>query len=142
MQLMRLWVLVGAILAVVSCGVMPPQNVSSEYLKTEGGGFALFREQREVKYMITLVAKKPLPAGSILDAQFDNPTGGLPLNITHQVGAGQTKLVLTSPPVTGLKAGTRYQVHIKLYSDATRRDLVDSYTQDIQNFVNQAELRW
>lgn len=142
MQFMRLLVLVGATLAVVGCGVMPPQNISSEYLETEGGGFTLNREVREVKYMITLVARKPLPTGSILQAQFDNPAGGPPLNITYQVAADQTKLVLTSPPVTGLKDRRRYQVHITLYSDATRNLLIDSYTQDIQSFFNQAKLGW
>lgn len=65
-------------------------------------------------YMITLTKKEPVPDGSIVTAEFENPAGGAPLTLERKLFARLDKVVLESPDITCVKKERPYAVTIRV----------------------------
>lgn len=65
-------------------------------------------------YMITLTKKEPVPDGSIVTAEFENPAGGAPLTLERKLFARLDKVVLESPDITCVKKDRPYGVTIRV----------------------------
>lgn len=65
-------------------------------------------------YMVTLARNEPLPEGSTVTAEFENPAGGAPLVLTRKLFPRLDKVVLESPDVTCVKKATPYKVAIRI----------------------------
>ena len=65
-------------------------------------------------YMVTLTKTEPVPEGSTITAEFDNPAGGAPILLTRKLFQKLDKVVLESPDVTCVRRATPYRVAIRV----------------------------
>lgn len=63
-------------------------------------------------YLVTLDRAQPVPEGSVVRAEFENPAGGAPLTLERRLFAHQQRVVLESPDVTCVKKDRPYKVSI------------------------------
>lgn len=63
-------------------------------------------------YLVTLDRARPVPEGSVVRAEFENPAGGAALTLERRLFAGQRRVVLESPDVTCVKKDRPYRVAI------------------------------
>lgn len=63
-------------------------------------------------YMVTLQKVSPLPEGSVVVAEFENPAGGAPLTLTQKTFAKIDKIVLESPEILCVRKDRPYAVKI------------------------------
>jgi hypothetical protein len=125
-----------------ACGLVAPRPQKTDFLQTAGGGFLYDRDKQQVQYAIVVAPRKPLPEGSILEATFEDPVGERPYVVSVVVKQGVMDYTLNSPPVHGTRAGATYHVQIKLYADAGKSQLLDSYAQGVRASVDQGTLGW
>lgn len=85
-------------------------------LSLEGGGFVFNYRIAEATYGLVARVDRTIPAGTRIITTFDDPAGGAPIVEEQVARAGMTKLVLKSPPVTGVEAGKPYAVTVRLVS--------------------------
>ena len=124
------------------CSLVPQRPVESEYLKTSDGGFLIDYSKKEIHYKLTLVAKKEIKEGGLIEIFFENPEGGEPLKTEHIVIFNEKQFVLQSPPVNGLKAHNNYSIKVKLYSDNSKEKLISTHNQSLYNITKQSNLGW
>jgi hypothetical protein len=135
----------GLILALAmlgACGLVAPRPQKSDYFQTAAGGFVYDREMQQVHYGIAVAPRKPLPPGSILEATFEDPVGERPYVVTIVITSDERDYTLNSPPIHGTRAGATYHIQIRLYSDAGKSELLDTYTQGVQAVLDQGRLGW
>ncbi|QRM54898.1 hypothetical protein [Sinorhizobium sp. BG8] len=65
-------------------------------------------------YMVTLNRTVPVPEGSKVEAQFENPAGGDPLVLSQKLFPKVDKVILESPDVTCVKKERPYKVTIRV----------------------------
>lgn len=99
------------------------------YLEVAGGGFVYNYREAQVYYGFVATVLKPLPVGTWLIAEFENPAGGQPLTVETRLHARSVRYGVHSPHVRGVKAGKPYHVAIRLY-DHTRSELIWSGEKD------------
>jgi len=63
-------------------------------------------------YLVTLEQTEPLPDGSIVKAEFENPAGGTPLTLERKIFPNLPRVVLESPDITCVKKNQPYTVTI------------------------------
>lgn len=83
-------------------------------LKLTGKMFVFNYRLAYATYMVTLEQTEPLPEGSIVKAEFENPAGGAPLTLERKIFPNLTRVVLESPDVTCVKKNQPYKVAISL----------------------------
>jgi hypothetical protein len=91
------------------------------YLRIAGGGFIYNYRVADVFYGFTAYVLKPLPAGSWIIAEFEDPGGGPPLTVETRMHARSAKYEVRSPGVRGVRAGQPYHVSIKVHDDTRTR---------------------
>ncbi len=117
---MNLRIFAGAFLLLIAglfaAGWLTRQDPAEKpYLHILGGGFIFNYRVAEVFYGFTLVVEKPVTAGSIIEAEFENPEGGPPFIVEQRTNARTTRYALHSPNLRGVEAGKPYHVVIRLY---------------------------
>lgn len=105
-------ILFAAALAVVLVYREDPD--AKPYLVFRGGGFIFNYRIAEVFYGFNVRIVRPVPVGSIIEAEFENPGGGAPILVSKRVGTLTTRYSLRTPPVTGVVAGKPYRVVVRL----------------------------
>ena len=65
-------------------------------------------------YMVTLTKTEPVPEGSTITAEFENPSGGAPILLTRKLFQKLDKVVLESPDVTCVRRAKPYKVAIRV----------------------------
>ena len=65
-------------------------------------------------YMVTLTKTEPVPEGSTITAEFENPAGGAPILLTRKLFQKLDKVVLESPDVTCVRRAKSYKVAIRV----------------------------
>ena len=65
-------------------------------------------------YMVTLTKTEPVPEGSTITAEFENPAGGAPILLTRKLFQKLEKVVLESPDVTCVRRAKPYRVAIRV----------------------------
>ncbi|WP_313522382.1 hypothetical protein [Shinella sp.] len=83
-------------------------------LKLTGKMFVFNYRLAYATYMVTLEQTEPLPEGSIVKAEFENPAGGAPLTLERKIFPNLPRVVLESPDVTCVKKNQPYKVTISL----------------------------
>nr|WP_314087974.1 hypothetical protein [uncultured Shinella sp.] len=83
-------------------------------LKLTGKMFVFNYRLAYATYMVTLEQTEPLPEGSIVKAEFENPAGGAPLTLERKIFPNLPRVVLESPDVTCVKKNQPYKVAISL----------------------------
>lgn len=117
-----------------------PDPATSEFLRTKGGGFAVNlddnRKPESCRFSLLLTPVKSLVSPLYLQARFENPLGGAPLVADAVLQPGDREVLLTSPPVSGLRTRKVYRVDVAVYSDAARTQQVSTHTQYVQSFID------
>lgn len=92
-------------------------------------------------YMITLDRTKPVPDGSTVTAEFENPAGGEPLVLTRKLFPHLEKVVLESPDITCVKKARPYRVTIRVNGPdgAVLQTLETTVTSDADQSILPAE---
>ncbi|MCC2112711.1 MAG: hypothetical protein KDJ16_11815 [Hyphomicrobiales bacterium] len=84
------------------------------YLAFRGGGFVFNYRIAEVFYGFNVQIVRPVPVGTIIDAEFEDPAGGAPIKVQERIGTLSTRYSLRTPPVKGVVAGKSYRVVVRL----------------------------
>lgn len=116
--------LVGASLALLAVlfaiGWLTREDLASKpYLKILGGGFMFNYRIADVHYGFTAAVQRPLPNGSIIEAEFEDPAGGPSHVVRERVEVRTSRYTLRSPPIRGVEAGKAYHVEVRV---KTRED--------------------
>ena len=120
------------IAATVAAGMMALagcQDSGAPYLATEGGGF-LFNYRLAEAYAQIVVGpppKKTLPEGATIEVSFEDPAGGAPVVMQHEVtNPGQLRYSFQTRPLQGIKADKPYAVTVRLIaSDGGEMEKLD-----------------
>ncbi|MGQ3292769.1 MAG: hypothetical protein ACT6U0_11225, partial [Shinella sp.] len=81
-------------------------------LKLTGKMFVFNYRLAYATYLVTLEQTEPLPEGSVVKAEFENPAGGAPLTLERKIFPNLTRVVLESPDITCVKKDQPYKVTI------------------------------
>ncbi|MEO3385545.1 hypothetical protein [Mesorhizobium sp. CAU 1741] len=134
----RILLVTGALLLVLfAIGWATRQNPDDKpYIRIVGGGFIFNYRIADVHYGFTAVVQRPLPAGSIVEASFEDPSGG-EAHIVRQrlTGAKSTRFAMRSPPVRGVEAGKPYHVALRVF-DREEKSLLWSHEQDFRTQIS------
>lgn len=132
-------VMIGLVLVLMAIGWVTREDPEEKpYIGITGGGFIYNYREAQVFYGFTAHVLKPLPVGTLMIADFEDPGGGPPLTVETRLHARSTRYGVHSPNVRGVKSGQPYQVSIRLY-DHTRTKLIwsaeKSFTSQIGDSV-------
>jgi hypothetical protein len=104
--------ILGASLAACESG----HSDDKPYLAFVGGGFVFNYRLATADYGFVARALRTIPAGSIIEAVFENPGGGSPIVLRQNTKAGRSSYVFRTPPLQGVRANHDYQVVLRLLS--------------------------
>lgn len=118
--LMALGVLaIGAATAYVLANREDPD--SKPYLAFLGGGFMFNYRVADTFYGFTAKVIRPVPVGTVLEAQFEDPAGGQPIIVRERMGTEKQQYALRTPGVLGVKKDRPYKVIVRLLERDTDR---------------------
>ncbi|GMB81601.1 hypothetical protein NN6n1_23840 [Shinella zoogloeoides] len=95
-------------LALAAC----QRETGGDPLKLTGKMFVFNYRLAYATYLVTLEQMAPLPDGTVVRAEFENPTGGAALTLERRIFPNLPKVVLESPDVTCVKKARPYKVTI------------------------------
>lgn len=81
-------------------------------LKLTGKMFVFNYRLAYATYLVTLEQTEPLPGGSVVQAEFENPAGGAPLTLERRIFPNLPRVVLESPDITCVKKDRAYKVTV------------------------------
>jgi hypothetical protein len=128
------WIWVIAVL-LAACS----DNSDKPYIEFIGGGFIFNYRVAEADYGFVVKPVRRIPTGTILEAQFENPSGGEPIVVRATAAFGRLQYVFRTPPVHGVKANHDYQVRLRLL-DPTDKHVIASYSRTFRSDVDQSIL--
>lgn len=123
---------------VVSLGACDESD-DGAYLEFVGGGFMFNYRLAEAFYGFVARPLREIPEGTIIEAQFEDPSGGAPLVVTQIAKDYRQEFSFHSPPVKGVVAGRDYKVELRLLSAGDRK-LLASYSTSFRSSADQAVL--
>lgn len=83
-------------------------------LKLTGKMFVFNYRLAYATYLVTLEQTEPLPGGSVVQAEFENPAGGAPLTLERRIFPNLPRVVLESPDITCVKKDRPYKVTVSV----------------------------
>lgn len=86
----------------------------SPYVVVSGGGIIFNYRIAEATAGIVAEVARPLPKGGTVEASFENPAGGPPIVEAKAVTEERRRFSFVTPPLTGIKADTDYQVVVRV----------------------------
>lgn len=90
-------------------------------LKLTGKMFVFNYRLAYATYLVTLEQTEPLPEGSMVKAEFENPAGGAALTLERKIFPNLPRVVLESPDVTCVKKNQPYKVVVSLLGPGGER---------------------
>lgn len=89
-------------------------DADKPYLEFIGGGFIYNYRLATADYGFVVRRVRKIPAGALIEAEFENPSGGPPIIIRQVVQSTRLSYKFETPPVTGIEAGRDYRVEVRL----------------------------
>ncbi len=132
-QTRKIWLGIAAVV-LVACS-----DVDKPYIEFIGGGFIFNYRLAEADYGFVVKPVRRIAAGTILEAQFENPSGGEPIVIRETAKFGRLQYVFRTPPLRGVKANREYHVELRLLDPADRH-VIASYSRTFRSDVDQSIL--
>lgn len=124
--------------ALIAYGWITRENPADKpYLVVTGGGFIFNYRVAEAFYGFSVTVQKPLEVGSIIVAQFEDPSGGESMVEQVRVNARTVNYSLRSPGVRGVKAAVPYEVVISLY-DYSGKTLIERQIRHFKSSMDSA----
>ena len=147
MSFMRATPIVASLLLLSACVSNPPKPTISEYVKTEGGGFAIDRTDNgsQVSYGMTYSLLRRVGENPSATVEFENPQkDSNSLVVEKEIIPGEDRLVIASPPLPCIENNRTYIVTLKLFANG---GLVAEHKDQVQfsvpgNMQSQLNLTW
>lgn len=117
-QRTRIRAVMAAVGLAVSATVAGCDDPAQPGLAIEGGGFIFNYREADVTYGIAVKPLRRFAAGTVLEAQFDDPAGGPALTVIEPLHGKALSYALKTPPVYGVKVDTPYKVIVRAKSAA------------------------
>jgi hypothetical protein len=111
-----------AVLALLTIAFASACSESGDYLAVAGGGFVFNYRIAEATYGIALTPLRDIPDDAVIEATFDNPSGGEPIVLTEQGPFNPTRISFQTSPLQGIVADHPYKV-VVLLTDAAGAEL-------------------
>ena len=110
---------------------------NEDLFKLTGRIFVFNYRISEASYMVTIEQQTQIPDGLTIVTQFQDPTGGKPIEITRTAWPKLKRVSLASPPIRCVKAGVAYTVDIavKNASGETVQQIATTVTSNIDQSV-------
>ncbi len=124
------------LLGVAACS---PTGSDAPYLEFAGGGFVFNYRLSAVDYGFVARVVRKIPSGTLVEAEFEDPSGGRPITVTQTAAWGKLSYVFRTPPVTGVEANRDYRVEVRL-RDPDTRVVFARYSRTFRSDVDQAIL--
>ncbi len=99
-------------------GACSDDGSPKDYLKIAGGGITFNYRYSQAGMIVIAQQKYPLPAGSVVEAQFEVPGQNKFETVTLPAKEGKLTYRLESSPLMGFKKGGEYKVTILLRDNA------------------------
>jgi hypothetical protein len=128
--------IITAVVVLVACS---PGDSDEPYFEFIGGGFIFNYRLAQADYGFVARPVRRIPTGMIIEAVFENPSGGEPFIIRETAKWGRTQYVFRSPPVQGVKANRDYQVELRLI-DPANQHVIATYAKTFRSDVDQSIL--
>jgi hypothetical protein len=109
------------------------------YLKILGGGFIFNYRIGEAYYGVVVKAERRLPKGSVIEAEFEDPSGGKPIIRRQDALFGRTEYMFRTPPLRGVKKDRPYRVTVRLRRAGTGA-VIAKLSRTFRSSVSQAHL--
>ena len=111
------------------------------YVELNGGGFVVNYSGglSEAYYGFGAKPLRALPAGLVLEAEFENPAGGKPFIDSQIVTGPLLKYGFRSPYLKGIVANHPYKATLRVMKPGTR-EVIETYTQSFQSKFDDAWL--
>jgi hypothetical protein len=103
-------ILLPLLLSLAAC----QRETGPDPLKLTGKMFVFNYRLAYATYMVTLDRTEPVPEGSVVRAEFENPAGGAPLTLERTLFANLTRVALESPDISCVRKGVPYKVAIRV----------------------------
>ncbi|ANH03715.1 MULTISPECIES: hypothetical protein [Shinella] len=103
-------ILLPLLLSLAAC----QRETGPDPLKLTGKMFVFNYRLAYATYMVTLDRTEPVPEGSVVRAEFENPAGGAPLTLERKLFANLTRVALESPDISCVRKGVPYKVAIRV----------------------------
>ena len=107
------------------------------YLDISGGGFIFNYRVSEAYAGFIAAPLRTLPEHSRIEATFEDPAGGTPIVLTMDVVPARKQYSFSTPPLSGIKANTDYDVTIRLVAaDGSEIEKIDKkFRSDVDESV-------
>jgi hypothetical protein len=131
---MRRFAIVAGMLFVATFAIAQPKPEVSEYLKTRWGGAVTdtVKEPGTAYFGLTLDWVRRPPAEAVVVAEFENTEDGTkPYIVEQAVNLVDSPFVLKSPKYPCVVNNSRYNVTIRIFSDASKSVLLGTHEQQI-----------
>lgn len=93
------------------------------YAEVEGGGFIFNYRVAEAYYGVSVRPLRQLAPGTVIEAAFEDPAGGAPIEVRATVEGPRLSYALRTPGLTGIKAETPYRVEVRVIEAGTTKRL-------------------
>lgn len=124
-----------AALSLAGCG----EDASKPYLVFAGGGFVYNYRIGEAFYGFVARPERTLPEGAVIEARFENPSGGDRIVVAQPAKAGQLQYSFKTPPLKGIRDGHDYQVELRVLNPETGGTYA-TYSKTFRTDVDQSTL--
>lgn len=122
------------LLLLAACG----EDSGQPYVEIVGGGFVFNYRVADTYYGIVAVARRPVPAGTELVAEFEDPAGGPPIRVSQIARDGQSRFVMDSRSVHGVAADRDYAVVLTLRAaDGT---VIETHSKTFRSSIDQSTM--
>ncbi|MBB4350455.1 MULTISPECIES: hypothetical protein [Rhizobiaceae] len=122
-----------AILALASC----QRETEGKLVELSGRLFVFNYRVATANYLVTLKKLRPLPDGSVVTAEFENPKGGDALKARERIFPIEEKIVIQSPHLQCVRKDRSYAVTIRILSASgdVLQEIETSITSDVDQSV-------
>jgi hypothetical protein len=104
-------------------------EAGAPYVSTKFCGFELDGRTREVRFAMDLVVHRRVPAGALLEVEFENPLDErTPVVVTRELAGNERELRILSTPVRGI-ARREYRMVARLYPSRARGELLATHVE-------------
>jgi hypothetical protein len=124
-------IIVGATLGACDSG----DSGDKPYLSFAGGGFVFNYRLATADYGFVARVMRTIPAGSLIEAEFENPAGGDTIVLRQSTRAGRSSYVFRTPPLQGVRANRDYQAVLRLLDSEQREFAI--YRKSFRSSVDQ-----
>jgi hypothetical protein len=79
-----------------------------------GGGFIFNYRIGEAFYGVVIKTERGLPPQAVIEAEFQDPAGGKPIEVSEKIRSDRRKYMLRTPALKGIEKGVSYKVVVKI----------------------------